>query len=340
MRNNRLLALMGTVLCACLGVSGQTKIDLATQGRNFDFSNAPSTSPFQVGTTLPATCKDGAAFFKSDEPPGLNLYLCTLGDVWTRIAGSGGNIVPGSVGGVVVTEVNGDIQLDVDTTFLSTQGGNNDLTGNNRIGLGFDHLSVNLPNNETSGTALYALAKLTGAPSTATTAATSDTAGVIGVVVSGAGTTGVARIAIRGRAQCVFDSATTAGDWVTMSTVTDGNCRDAGATEPTSGIIVGRVLSTNGTAGTYEVLLDGRMAAWSTTSGGGPTKYTGAFTSTTAVSVPGDTHGLGTCDLAITIYNNASPARNVEPDDWTCDGTTKDVYVTFLSPQSGRYVIQ
>ena len=106
-------------------------------------------------------------------------------------------------------------------------------------------------NAGTTGTTVNRFAKLTGAPSTALITATTDTENAIGIVTSGAGTTGNATITILGQASCQFDGATTAGDYVTISTATAGMCHDAGSTYPTSGATYGRVLSTNGGAGTY-----------------------------------------------------------------------------------------
>jgi hypothetical protein len=113
--------------------------------------------------------------------------------------------------------------------------------------------NVRYANNGTTGTTLNKLAKLTGAPSTAILTATADTSGIVGIVVAGAGTTGSADIAFKGKALCVFDSATTAGHYVTNDTSTAGDCMDAGAAYPTSGQVIGVVTSTNGGAGTYEV---------------------------------------------------------------------------------------
>src|SRR5439155_466034 len=84
------------------------------------------------------------------------------------------------------------------------------------------------------------LAKLTGAPSTALITATTDIAGAVGIVVDGAGTSGSAQIARIGTARCIFDGATTAGHYVQISSTTEGDCHDAGATFPTSG---GQVLT-------------------------------------------------------------------------------------------------
>lgn len=114
-------------------------------------------------------------------------------------------------------------------------------------------LTVN--NAGTTGTTLNKLAKLTGAPSTAVITATTDTQGAIGPVSAGAGTSGAATIVQNGSASCVFDGATTAGDYVQISSSTAGDCHDAGSTFPTSGEVIGRVTSTNGAAGTYTVIL-------------------------------------------------------------------------------------
>jgi len=119
------------------------------------------------------------------------------------------------------------------------------------------YYSTTLANEAVTGTTVNKLAKLTGAPSTAIIAGTSDTDGVIGIVTGGAGTTGSATIARAGQASCVFDGATTAGDYAQISATTAGDCHDAGSTRPTSGQILGRVLSTNGAGGTYSMTVSG-----------------------------------------------------------------------------------
>jgi hypothetical protein len=69
----------------------------------------------------------------------------------------------------------------------------------------------------------------------------------------------------------VFDGATTAGHYVGLSAGTDGDCTDAGATYPTSGQVIGRVLSTNVGAGTYSIaLFPPEIAAGS---GGAPSTF-------------------------------------------------------------------
>ncbi len=112
-------------------------------------------------------------------------------------------------------------------------------------------LNMTIANAGATGTTANRLAKLTGAPSTAVVTATTDTEGAIGVCVSGCGTTGSATVAIIGQVSCEFDGATTAGNYVVISATTAGMCHDAGSAFPTAQAAYGRVLSTNGGAGTY-----------------------------------------------------------------------------------------
>jgi hypothetical protein len=69
---------------ATLAAYGQTtQINLATQGRNVDFTGAPSTKPVKTGTALPAACQLGEFFFKTNAVAGQNLYGCTSANTWT-----------------------------------------------------------------------------------------------------------------------------------------------------------------------------------------------------------------------------------------------------------------
>lgn len=113
--------------------------------------------------------------------------------------------------------------------------------------------TITVANAATTGTTLNALAKLTGAPSTAVITATTDTGGAIGIVTAGAGTSGSATVQTAGLVDCIFDGATTAGDYVNISSTTAGDCHDDGSSYPTSGEIIGRVLSTNASGGTYQL---------------------------------------------------------------------------------------
>jgi hypothetical protein len=125
-----------------------------------------------------------------------------------------------------------------------------------------------IANNGTTATVLNELAIFTGAPTTATVATTSSTTGVAGIVIGGAGTSGNAQIAYGGQASCIFDGATTAGDYVQASLSSGGKCHDAGSTYPTSNQVLGRVLSTNGAGGTYAMEVFGPEINASTGGGG------------------------------------------------------------------------
>jgi len=132
---------------------------------------------------------------------------------------------------------------------------NKPLSGS--LDLGSQAVVIEVPNATTGGTTLNALTKLTGNPSTALTATSSDTSGLVGITVGGPGTSGNAQIAIAGSATCAFDGATAAGDYLVASTTVSGDCHDAGASYPVGGQVIGRVLSTNTVAGTYNVALFG-----------------------------------------------------------------------------------
>lgn len=111
--------------------------------------------------------------------------------------------------------------------------------------------------NNGAGTATNLIAKLTGAPSTVVTTGLADTGGAIGICVSGCGASGSASITTVGQASCTFDGATTAGDYVQISSTVAGNCHDGGATFPANGQVLGRVLSTNAAGGTFNMGLFG-----------------------------------------------------------------------------------
>ena len=90
-------ALAGSAVC-------QTLVDLRTQSKSVDFSAANTTKPFKTGTPLPATCGVGEMFYKSDAPPGANLYGCTAVNNWTLETGAGIPGVAGNGGRVLTTD--------------------------------------------------------------------------------------------------------------------------------------------------------------------------------------------------------------------------------------------
>jgi hypothetical protein len=182
--------------------------------------------------------------------------------------------------------------------------GNLDFTNSNSA-------TVSFPNAGSTGTTLNKLAKLTGAPSTAVITATSDTNGAVGIVTTGAGTTGSAFIARFGITPCVFDGATTANDYVQISGTTAGDCHDSGATIPSSGQVIGAVLSTNGSGGTYNVLIWPEGNVGSNGGGGGG----GILTLATGSGSPG-----GNC-TAPSSGNLAAYTDTTTQDLWICLAT-------------------
>ncbi len=70
-------------------IDGQNLVNLQTQTKNVNFSNAVSTIPAKSGTALPATCGQGEQFFLTSNPAGQNLYGCTSSNTWTLFSGGG-----------------------------------------------------------------------------------------------------------------------------------------------------------------------------------------------------------------------------------------------------------
>lgn len=125
---------------------------------------------------------------------------------------------------------------------------------NYRYGTGPSTVTPTTPitvQNDVGGTILNSLAVVTGAGKVQSPGlSTADK--ILGIVTAGAGTSGSATLYQQGVTNCNFDGATTAGDYVTISTVVAGDCTDAGTVRPHSQTI-GFVLSTNGSAGLYAV---------------------------------------------------------------------------------------
>jgi hypothetical protein len=120
---------------------------------------------------------------------------------------------------------------------------------------------IYVPNCGSTGTTNNKVAKWGSFPvndSCAVIATTSDTnvgAPIIGVVVSGGGTTGKAKIAIGGFANCQFDSANAVaqGHSVELSFLVNGDCSDMGvapANENPEGHFIFGIADASGSAGT------------------------------------------------------------------------------------------
>ncbi len=74
---------MLTALALAGAGAAQTKVDLRTQAKTVDFSQADSTRPSKTGTSLPATCAAGETFLRLDAPAGRNWYTCLTANQWT-----------------------------------------------------------------------------------------------------------------------------------------------------------------------------------------------------------------------------------------------------------------
>jgi hypothetical protein len=70
-----------------------------------------------------------------------------------------------------------------------------------------------------------------------------------------------------------------------------------------------------------------------------PVRYTASFTSTTSLSVPAATHGLGATFFNVTVYDSANPHNQVRPASVTIDNSG-NVVVTFSVAFAGQIVIQ
>lgn len=116
---------------------------------------------------------------------------------------------------------------------------------------------IAVANASVTGTTSNELVKIINAPAAATVSAVSDTSGIVGICVSNCGTTGNAIIQSSGTVNCVFDGGVTSNDYVTISSSAAGDCHDIGAGYPSLTQVLGRVLVTNASAGTYSILLYG-----------------------------------------------------------------------------------
>ncbi|MGA3095260.1 MAG: hypothetical protein ABSF25_02300 [Bryobacteraceae bacterium] len=67
--------------------------------------------------------------------------------------------------------------------------------------------------------------------------------------------------------------------------------------------------------------------------------YSASFLSQATVTIPGSVHQLGTANLIVECYDNATPANRVEPSAITVDPSSYDVVIVFAISRSGRCVI-
>lgn len=77
-----------SVLLYAVTVNGSLEVLGRLSAKVVDFTGAESTAPMRTGTTLPANCNVGQAFFRTDAAAGQNIYLCTAANTWTQVQGA------------------------------------------------------------------------------------------------------------------------------------------------------------------------------------------------------------------------------------------------------------
>lgn len=219
----------------------------------------------------------------------------------------------------------------------------NVTTGN--LGIGSNYQTFSCVNSGSTGTTLNTITKYNNSnPVNCRIAATTDTSGMLGITVAGAGTSGTATLAYEGKIPCVFDGATTAGDFVQISPTVAGNCHDAGATPPTTGQVVGQVQTSNGGGGTFNI-----EVGMNTAGGAGFTNpmttlgdvlYGGAAGVATRLAGPIATNNVAQF-FTETPSGGAAPApvwsvAGVVPRASTCGGNTD----TILATDRQKYVTE
>lgn len=120
-------------------------------------------------------------------------------------------------------------------------------------------LTWQVTNDTSTGTTNKLVAKLSSGKAVKATTSDTVTGPLLGIVVSGGGTSGSAKIARAGTATCTFDAAATQGNYVILSNTTDGKCHDSGVavgSAPSAAQwILGIVAATIGSAGDTTVLV-------------------------------------------------------------------------------------
>ena len=214
------------------------------------FNGTPSAGFYgaieSIGSTVATINLNGKNYNSATAVPALNSFK-TL-SFWSDGTNYFGDVPSVAGTGITLTPASNGLTVGLTSSTATVNGAACALGGSCTA-----NPVIVVANAGTTGTTASTLTKLTGAPSTAVIAATTDTGGVVGVTVSGAGTAGSATVQLAGTVNCVFDGATTAGDYVQISSTTGGDCHDAGATYPLSGQVIGRVLSTNAAGGTFAI---------------------------------------------------------------------------------------
>jgi len=143
----------------CAFGHSQTLVDLRTQSKSVDFTAASTTKPLKTGTSLPAACGVGEAFFNTNAPAGSNFYLCTSQNSWTLQAGTpgpqgpagpqgpGGPAGPAGANGAIAHVQSAGSTLPVEGILNFTGGGCTDDASNGRTncsGAGISGLNIDV----------------------------------------------------------------------------------------------------------------------------------------------------------------------------------------------------
>ncbi len=220
----------------------------------FGIDGVSVTGAALTGTVLSI----GTTNFPSDS---YGLAVCSVSNnvmtQCTDLRGTGRDVVAAadSTLQVINNPTTGYQEIAINPSSVATSSGSNDFSGNNKVNLGSQYLSITLGNDSVSGTVQNRFVVINSSGKGAL-AGTSVVGRVIGVCMSECGSIGNARVATRGQVLLQFDGPTTAGNYIKLSSTTSGKATDAGGSRPTSGQILGYVLSTNSSAGTYSVILE------------------------------------------------------------------------------------
>lgn len=88
------------LVCSLGMANAQTYIDLSKQGKNIDFTLAPTTAPVKTVSALPNACSVGHIVLVTTAPVGANLFACVATNVWTP---QGNTLPPGTQNGDALT---------------------------------------------------------------------------------------------------------------------------------------------------------------------------------------------------------------------------------------------
>ena len=245
----RRFALFFALVFGCYGQTGGLNIVNGV----IDFSGAGATGVVKVVANvgaLPGTCSVGYVAYVTAAAAGSQLYLCGPANTWTQVvsggSGGSGTVSAGTVNQVAKYAASGSTVSG--SAILSDDATNAYVDG--PLDIKTNSLVVEVANSGSPGTTVNKLVKIPAGVASVLTTSAADVISAIGVVVGGAGTTGSAQIGVLGRFPCLFDNtATAAGDFITPSSVTAATCHDAGAAYPSTGEVMGQVLSTNGACG-------------------------------------------------------------------------------------------